>query len=136
MHPQTATVVGPAGEEIYTDPMNRVKVRFHWDRLNPGDEKASCWVRVSYPNAGEGWGAVHVPRIGQEVIITFLDGDADRPIITGRIYNGEQTPDWHSDGRLSGYKSKEYKGGGYNQLVMDDNTEQNRVQLYSSNTNC
>ena len=135
MHPQTATVVGPAGEEIYTDPMNRVKVRFHWDRLNPGDEKASCWVRVSYPNAGEGWGAVHVPRIGQEVIVTFLDGDADRPIVTGRIYNGEQTPDWHSDGRLSGYKSKEYKGGGFNQLVMDDNTEQNRIQLFSSNTN-
>lgn len=134
MHPQTATVVGPAGEEIHTDTLNRVKVRFHWDRLNPGDEKASCWVRVSYPNAGEGYGAVHVPRIGQEVIITFLDGDADRPIITGRIYNGEQTPQWHTDGRLSGYKSKEYKGAGFNQLVMDDNAGQNRVQLYSSNT--
>ena len=135
MHAQTATVVGPAGEEIYTDRLNRVKVRFHWDRLNPGDEKASCWVRVSYPNAGEGWGAVHVPRIGQEVIITFLDGDADRPIITGRIYNGEQTPHWHSNGCLSGYKSKEYKGPGFNQLVMDDTSEQNRVQLFSSNTN-
>lgn len=134
LHPQTATVVGPEGEEIHTDTLNRVKVRFHWDRLNPGDEKASCWVRVSYPNAGEGWGAVHVPRIGQEVIITFLDGDADRPIITGRIYNGEQTPQWHTDGRLSGYKSKEYKGAGFNQLVMDDNSGQNRVQLYSSNT--
>ncbi|MFP5391008.1 MAG: type VI secretion system Vgr family protein [Gammaproteobacteria bacterium] len=135
MHPQTATVVGPANEEIHTDHLNRVKVRFHWDRLNPGDEKSSCWVRVSYPNAGEGWGAVHVPRIGQEVIISFLDGDADRPIITGRIYNGEQTPQWHTDGRLSGYRSKEYKGSGFNQLVMDDNSEQNRVQLYSSNTN-
>ncbi|CAM3183939.1 type VI secretion system Vgr family protein [Janthinobacterium lividum] len=134
MHPQTATVVGPAGEEIHTDTLNRVKVRFHWDRLNPGDEKASCWVRVSYPNAGEGYGAVHVPRVGQEVIITFLDGDVDRPIITGRIYNGEQAPQWHTDGRMSGYKSKEYKGAGFNQLVMDDNTEQNRVQLYSSNT--
>ncbi len=135
MHPQTATVVGPAGEEIFTDSLNRVKVRFHWDRLNPGDEKASCWVRVSYPNAGQGWGAVHVPRIAQEVIVTFLDGDIDRPIITGRIYNGEQAPQWHSDGRLSGYKSKEYKGAGFNQLVMDDNTAQNRIHLYSSNTN-
>jgi type VI secretion system secreted protein VgrG len=135
MHAQTAIVVGPADEEIYTDHLNRVKVRFHWDRLNPGDEKASCWVRVSYPNAGEGWGAVHVPRIGQEVIITFLDGDADRPIITGRIYNGEQAPHWHSNGRLSGYKSKEYKGAGFNQLVMDDTSEQNRIQLFSSNTN-
>lgn len=135
MHPQTATVVGPAGEEIFTDTLNRVKVRFHWDRINPGDEKASCWVRVSYPNAGQGWGAVHVPRIGQEVIITFLDADIDRPIITGRIYNGEQNPQWHTDGRLSGYKSKEFKGAGYNHLVMDDNTSQNRIQLYSSNTN-
>ena len=135
MHPQTATVVGPAGEEIFTDALNRVKVRFHWDRINPGDEKASCWVRVSYPNAGQGWGAVHVPRIGQEVIITFLDADIDRPIITGRIYNGEQNPQWHTDGRLSGYKSKEYKGAGYNQLVMYDNTSQNRIQLYSSSAN-
>ncbi|GGY96333.1 type VI secretion system Vgr family protein [Pseudoduganella plicata] len=135
MSTQTATVVGPTEEEIYTDHLNRVKVRFHWDRLNPGDEKASCWVRVSYPNAGDGWGAVHVPRIGQEVLITYLDGDADRPVITGRIYNGEQMPDWHSDGRLSGYKSKEYKGAGYNQLVMDDTSEQSRLQLFSSNTN-
>ena len=135
MHAQTAIVVGPASEEIYTDHLNRVKVRFHWDRLNSGNEKASCWVRVSYPNAGEGWGAVHVPRIGQEVIITFLDGDPDRPIITGRIYNGEQAPHWHSNGRLSGYKSKEYKGAGFNQLVMDDTSEQNRVQLFSSHTN-
>ncbi|WP_413673206.1 type VI secretion system Vgr family protein [Massilia cellulosiltytica] len=135
MHAQTATVVGPAAEEIYTDNLNRVKVRFHWDRLNPGDEKASCWVRVSYPNAGDGWGAVHVPRIGQEVIITFLDGDADRPIITGRIYNGEQAPHWHSNGCLSGYKSKEYKGAGFNQLVMDDTSEQNRAQLFSSHAN-
>jgi type VI secretion system secreted protein VgrG len=134
MHPQTATVVGPEGEEIYTDSLNRVKVRFHWDRINGGDEKASCWVRSSYQNAGEGWGAVHVPRINQEVIITFLDGDLDRPIITGRVYNGTQAPQWHTDGRLSGYRSKEYKGAGFNQLVMDDNTEQNRVQLYSSNT--
>lgn len=134
MHPQTATVVGPADEEIYTDALNRVKVRFHWDRLNTGDENASCWVRVSNPSAGEGWGAVHVPRIGHEVIITFLDGDADRPIITGHVYNGEKAPQWHTDGRMSGYKSKEYKGVGFNQLVMDDNPEQGRVQLYSSNT--
>ena len=135
LHAQTATVVGPTGEEIYTDQLNRVKVRFHWDRLNPGDEKASCWVRVSYPNAGAGWGAVHVPRVGQEVIITFLDGDADRPIITGRIYNGRQAPNWHSDGRLSGYKSKELHGAGFNQLVMDDTSGQNRVNLFSSSSN-
>ena len=135
LHPQTAVVVGPAGEEIYTDHLNRVKVQFRWDRQNPGDEKASCWVRVSYPNAGQGWGGVNVPRVGQEVIVTFLGGNADRPIITGRLYNENQTPQWHTDGKLSGYKSKEYKGSGFNQLVLDDTTNQNRVHLYSSNTN-
>ncbi|MEO6917547.1 MAG: type VI secretion system Vgr family protein [Collimonas sp.] len=135
MHTQIATVVGPENEEIYTDSLNRVKVLFPWNRLNPGDEKASCWVRVSYPNAGRGYGALNVPRKGQEVVVTFLGSDPDRPLITGRVYNGVQTPDWHTDGKLSGYKSKEYKGSGFTQLVMDDNTNQNRVQLYSSNTN-
>lgn len=134
LHPQTAVVVGPSGEEIYTDQLNRVKVRLRWDRINPGDEKASCWVRVSYPNAGQGWGGLHVPRIGQEVIVTFLDGDADRPVITGRLYNNDQGPQWHTDGKLSGYKSKEYKGSGFNQLVLDDTSTQNRVHLYSTNT--
>lgn len=135
LHPQTAVVVGPAGEEIHTDQLNRVKVLFRWDRLNPGDERASCWVRVSYPNAGQGWGGLNVPRIGQEVIVTFLDGDADRPVVTGRLYNADQAPHWHTDGKLSGYKSKEYKGSGYNQLVLDDTSGQNRVHLYSTNTN-
>lgn len=134
LHPQTAVVVGPANEEIYTDHLNRVKVQFRWDRQNPGDERASCWVRVSYPNAGQGWGGLNVPRIRQEVIVTFLNGDADRPVITGRLYNEEQAPQWHTDGRLSGYKSKEYNGSGFNQLVLDDTTGQNRTQLYSTNT--
>jgi type VI secretion system secreted protein VgrG len=133
LHPQTAVVVGPADEEIHTDHLNRVKVQFRWDRQNPGDEHASCWVRVSYPNAGRDWGGVNVPRIRQEVIVTFLDGDADRPVITGRLYNEDQAPQWHTDGRLSGYKSKEYKGSGFNQLVLDDTTAQNRTQLYSTN---
>jgi type VI secretion system secreted protein VgrG len=134
LHPQTAVVVGPAGEEVYTDHLNRVKVRFRWDRQNPGDERASCWVRVSYPNAGQAWGGLNVPRIGQEVIVTFLGGDADRPVITGRLYNEDQVPQWHTNGRLSGYKSKEFKGNGFNQLVLDDTTNQNRVHLYSTNT--
>ena len=134
LHPQTAIVVGPAGDEIYTDRLNRVKVQFRWDRRSARDERSSCWVRVSYPNAGQGWGALNVPRIGQEVIITFLDGDADRPVITGRLYNEEQAPQWHTDGKLSGYKSKEYKGSGFNQLVFDDTSNQNRIHLYSTNT--
>ncbi|RYD20834.1 MAG: type VI secretion system tip protein VgrG, partial [Spirochaetia bacterium] len=82
-----------------------------------------------------GWGGVHVPRVGQEVIITFLGGDGDRPVVTGRLYNTEQAPQWHTDGRLSGYKSKEYKGAGFNQLVFDDTTGQNRAHLYTTSTN-
>ena len=134
MPTQTATVVGPSGEEVFTDQLNRVKVHMHWDRLNSGDEKASCWVRVSYPNAGGNWGGIFVPRIGQEVIITYMDGDPDRPVITGRVYNSACAPQWHTQGQLSGYKSKEHKGSGYNQLVLDDSTGQNRAQLYSTQT--
>ncbi|AYR23466.1 type VI secretion system Vgr family protein [Herbaspirillum rubrisubalbicans] len=134
LHPQTAIVVGPGGEEVYTDHLNRIKVQFHWDRINPGNEAASCWVRVSYPNAGQYWGAINVPRIGQEVIVSFLNGDPDRPVVTGRLFNEEQRPQWHSNGRLSGLKSKEFGGDGFNQLVMDDSHQQNRLHLYSSHT--
>jgi type VI secretion system secreted protein VgrG len=129
---QTATVVGPSGQEVYTDSLNRIKVRFHWDRLNDGDENASCWVRVMQSDSGNGYGGVHSPRIGEEVIVAWLDDDCDRPLVTGRLYNGKTTPQWHSNGILSGFKSKEYGGSGYNQLVMDDATGQNRVQLASS----
>jgi len=90
--PQTAIVVGPSGDEIYTDKYGRVKVQFHWDRRGKKDENSSCWVRVSHPWAGKGWGAVATPRIGQEVIVDFLEGDPDQPIITGRVYNEENQP--------------------------------------------
>ncbi|MGF6573014.1 type VI secretion system secreted protein VgrG [Paraburkholderia sp. GAS333] len=132
---QTAIVVGPANEEVYTDSLNRIKVRFHWDRLDSGDEKASCWVRVAMSDTGGGYGGVHVPRIGEEVLVGWVDGDCDRPLVTGRVYNGGTQPHWHSNGLLSGYKSKEYQGSGYNQMVMDDSTGQNRVDLYSTSTN-
>ncbi|TGP40574.1 type VI secretion system tip protein VgrG [bacterium M00.F.Ca.ET.228.01.1.1] len=132
MHMQTATVVGPQQEEVFTDSLNRVKVRMHWDRLNGGDENASCWVRVMSPNAGGTLGGVFVPRVGHEVAIVYLDGDCDRPVVGGSLFNGQQTPQWHSNGLLSGYKSKEFQGAGYNQLVMDDSTGQNRAQLFSS----
>ncbi|AXE92457.1 type VI secretion system Vgr family protein [Paraburkholderia terricola] len=135
MHLQSAIVVGPANEEVYTDALNRIKVRFHWDRLNDGDEKASCWLRVAMSDTGGGYGGVHVPRIGEEVLINWTDGDCDRPLVTGRVYNGATQPPWHSNGLLSGYRSKEYQGSGYNQMVMDDATGQNRVHLYSSSTN-
>ncbi|WP_026120899.1 type VI secretion system Vgr family protein [Paraburkholderia kururiensis] len=135
MRLQTATVVGPAGEEVYTDSLNRIKVRLHWDRINTGDEKASCWVRVAHSDTGSRYGGVHVPRIGEEVIINWMDGDCDRPVVTGRLYNADKAPHWHTNGLLSGYKSKEYGGSGYNQLVLDDSTGQNRVQFYTTSTN-
>ncbi|KAF1038630.1 MAG: Actin cross-linking toxin VgrG1 [Burkholderia lata] len=130
MHLQTATVVGPGNEEVYTDSLNRIMVRMHWDRRN--DSAATCWVRVAFSDTGGGYGSVHVPRVGEEVTIDWVGGDCDRPIATGRVYNGATQPRWHTNGILSGYRSKEYGGQGYNQLVMDDATGQNRLQLFSS----
>jgi type VI secretion system secreted protein VgrG len=121
--PQTAIVTGPAGEEIWTDKYGRVKVQFHWDREGQRDENSSCWVRVSHPWAGKNWGAVAVPRIGQEVIVEFLEGDPDQPIITGRVYNAEAMPPFGLPAAavISGLKSNSTKGGGgYNEYVMDD----------------
>lgn len=135
MHLQTATVAGPKGEEVHTDELNRIKVRFHWDRQNEGDERASCWLRVASSDTGSGYGSVHVPRIGEEVVVDWMSGDCDRPIVTARLYNGATKPQWHTDGLLSGFRSKEYAGSGYNQLVMDDSTGQSRAQLYSSTAN-
>jgi type VI secretion system secreted protein VgrG len=132
---ESAIVVGPQNEEVYTDELNRVKVRFIWDRLNSGDERASCWLRVVQSDTGGGYGGVHLPRVGEEVLVDYVDGDCDRPIVVARVYNGATKPQWHSNGLLSGYRSKEYGGSGYNQFVMDDATGQNRLQLYSSSAN-
>lgn len=105
--PQTATVVGPAAQEIWTDQHGRVKCQFHWDRYGGSDENSSCWIRVSQPWAGKGWGGISIPRIGQEVIVDFLEGDPDRPIITGRVYNGANKPPYPlpSGAVISGMKS-------------------------------
>ncbi|MEQ6250631.1 type VI secretion system tip protein TssI/VgrG [Sulfitobacter sp. HNIBRBA3233] len=121
--PQTARVVGPSGEEIYTDEYARVKVQFFWDRLGDWDEGSTCWIRVSAAWAGAGWGFIQIPRIGQEVIVDFLDGDPDRPIITGRVYNAEQMPpyDLPANATQSGWKSASSKGGGgWNELRFED----------------
>jgi len=120
--PQTAVVVGPAGEEIHCDEFGRVKVQFFWDREGKMDEDSSCWVRVSHPWAGKGWGAISIPRIGQEVIVDFLEGDPDQPIITGRVYNSDQTAPFELPAKkmVSGIKSNTHKGKGYNELTMDD----------------
>jgi type VI secretion system secreted protein VgrG len=135
MQLETAIVVGPAGEEVYTDTLNRVKVIFIWDRLNPGNEQASCWVRVAQSDTGGGYGSVHIPRVGEEVIVGYLGGDCDRPLVLHRVYNSAVSPQWHSNGILSGYRSKEYSGAGYNEMVMDDATGQNRARLFSSTSN-
>jgi type VI secretion system secreted protein VgrG len=130
--PQTAVVVGPAGDEIYTDKFGRVKVQFHWDRLGKKDQNSSCWIRVSHPWAGKGWGSVATPRIGQEVIVDFLEGDPDQPIITGRVYNAENTPPFGfpAGAVLSGIKSNTHKGGGNNELSMDDTAGKERVFIH------
>lgn len=113
--PQTAVVVGPAGDEIYTDKYGRVKVQFHWDRYGKKDDKSSCWVRVSHPWAGKNYGAIHIPRIGQEVVVDFLEGDPDQPLITGRVYNAEQMPPWDlpANATQSGILTRSSKGGAY-----------------------
>ncbi len=90
--PQTAIVVGKAGEEIWTDEHGRVKVQFHWDRYGMEDENSSCWMRVSQVHAGKGFGGIDIPRIGEEVIVSCLEGDPDQPIITGRVYNSDNKP--------------------------------------------
>ncbi|MEK6750135.1 MAG: type VI secretion system tip protein TssI/VgrG [Pseudomonadota bacterium] len=129
---QTAVVVGPKGEEIYTDEYGRVKVQFHWDRVGTSDEKSSCWVRVSQLWAGPGWGAIFIPRIGQEVIVSFVDGDPDRPLITGRVYNGDNFPPYPlpKEKNKSAIRSDTTPGGTTsNELMMDDTKDKTRVHL-------
>ncbi len=130
--PQTAEVVGPSGEEIYTDKHGRVKVQFHWDRLGKKNENSSCWIRVSHPWAGKGWGAVSIPRIGQEVIVDFLEGDPDKPIITGRVYNADVMPpyDLPASAVVSGTKSNTHKGKGYNEFSLDDTAGKEKITVH------
>jgi type VI secretion system secreted protein VgrG len=120
---QTAIVVGPAGEEIYPDKYGRVKVQFHWDRKGKRNEDSSCWIRVAQLWAGSGWGAMYIPRIGQEVVIDFLEGDPDRPIIIGCVYHGNNMPPYPlpNDKTKSGIKSdSSLGGGGFNEIRFED----------------
>ena len=131
--PQTAIVVGPAGEEICTDKYGRVKVLFHWDRYSKADENSSCWIRVSQGLAGKGWGAITNPRIGQEVIVEFLEGDPDRPIITGRVYNGEAMPPYAlpANQTMSTIKSNSSKGGsGFNEIRLEDKKGEEQIYMH------
>lgn len=120
---QTATVVGKSGEEIWTDQYGRIVVQFHWDQVGQNDEKSSCWIRVSQTWAGKGWGSIFIPRIGQEVIVSFLEGNPDRPIVTGCVYNAQQVvpytlPDEQTKSTIKSNSSK--GGGGFNEIRFED----------------
>jgi uncharacterized protein involved in type VI secretion and phage assembly len=134
--PQTAIVVGPAGDEIYTDKYGRVKVQFHWDRYGKKDQNSSCWIRVSHPWAGQNWGMIAIPRIGQEVIVEFLEGDPDRPIITGRVYNADQMPPYALPANMTqtGIKTRSTKGGGvanFNEIRFEDKKGAEQVYIHA-----
>ena len=130
---QTAVVVGKKGEEIWVDKYGRVKVQFYWDRAGKMDENSSCWIRVAQLWAGKGWGAIFTPRIGQEVVVDFLEGDPDRPIITGRVYNADQTvpytlPDEQTKSTVKSMSSK--GGGGFNEIRLEDKKGSEQVFIH------
>lgn len=131
---QTATVVGKSGEEIWTDQYGRVVVQFHWDRLGKKDEKSSCWIRVAQGWAGKAWGSVFIPRVGMEVIVSFLDGDPDQPIVSGCVYNAEQTVPYALPGEQtkSTLKSNSSKGGGgFNELRFEDKKDAEEIYVHA-----
>lgn len=131
---QTAIVVGPDGEEIYTDKYGRVKVQFHWDREGKYNENSSCWMRVSTAWAGKGWGQISLPRIGQEVIVDFLEGDPDRPIIVGRVYNADSMPPYTLPDEMTKSTVKTYSskgGGGFNEFRMEDKKGEEQLFMHA-----
>lgn len=134
--PQTAIVVGKAGEEIWTDKYGRVKVQFHWDREGKKDDQSSCWIRVAQLWAGKTWGGMHIPRVGQEVVVEFLEGDPDRPLITGRVYNFDQMPPYTlpANATQSGIKSRSSKEGlaeNFNELRFEDKKGSEHVYFHA-----
>jgi len=131
---QTAIVVGPKGEEIYTDEFGRVKVQFHWDREGKYDEKSSCWIRVSQGWAGQNWGMMFLPRVGQEVIVDFIEGDPDRPIITGRVYNGEKKVPYdlpNEKTKSTVLSNSSLGGGGSNEIRFEDKKGKEEIYVHA-----
>ena len=132
--PQTAMVVGPENQEISTDEYGRVKVKFHWDHLEEANENSSCWIRVAQVWAGKNWGAMYIPRKGQEVIVEFLEGDPDRPIITGRVYNDKAMPPYvpKTNPTISTIKSNSSKGGGgFNEIRFEDKKGEEQIFIHA-----
>lgn len=139
--PQTAVIVGPASERkkdgIHVDEYSRVKAQFHWDREHDRDDEKCCWMRVSQAHAGKGWGYIDIPRVGEEVIVDFIEGDPDRPIITGRVYNGDVTPPFAlTEGENAknktrrGNTTKTYGAGGFNEMSMDDTPGEEQIRIH------
>jgi len=131
---QTAVIVGPSGEEIYTDEFGRVKVRFHWDRRGSNDENSSCWIRVGQLWSGNEWGAMFIPRVGQEVIVDFIEGDPDRPLITGRVYNRDNMPPYALPAQKTRSTIKSYStpgGNGFNEIRFEDKTGEEQLFIHA-----
>jgi type VI secretion system secreted protein VgrG len=134
--PQTALVVGPAGEEIHTDKYGRVKLQFHWDRQGRKDDKSSRWVRVAHTWSGKEWGSVYIPRIGMEAVVEFIEGDPDRPIVVGTVYNANNMPPWALPANKTqrGLKTRSSKGGSgdnYNELMFEDKKGSELVRFHA-----
>lgn len=144
--PQTATVVGKNKEEIWTDKYGRIKVNFHWDKQSKSVELSSCWMRVSQSMAGKNWGSIYIPRVGQEVIVDFLQGDPDQPVVIGCVYNGSSLPPYSlpNNATFSGFKSRSTKNGGqFNELRFDDKQGEEQLFIHAAknqditvNNNC
>jgi type VI secretion system secreted protein VgrG len=131
---QTAIVVGKSGEEIWTDKYGRVKVQFHWDQKGKNDENSSCWIRVDYGWAGKNWGGIFLPRIGQEVVVSYLEGDPDRPLITGAVYNSDQTVPYTlpQEQTKSTVKTNTSKGGGgFNEIRFEDKKDSEELYVHA-----
>jgi type VI secretion system secreted protein VgrG len=126
--PQTAIVVGPPGEKIFTDKYGRVRVQFHWDRYGKYDDKSSCWIRVSHARAGGGWGDVSLPHVGHEVVVSFLEGDPDRPLVTGRVYNGENAKTMAMPGNKTQSGIKDHSG---NEILMEGKGGSEDVRVHA-----
>jgi type VI secretion system secreted protein VgrG len=133
--PQTAIIVGPPGEEIFTDELGRVKVQFHWDRNGKYNDHSSCWVRVAQSGASGGFGSIQIPRVGDEVVVVFLDGNPDRPLIMGSVYNSKNTPPWSlpANKTQSGFLTRSIKGKGSNanSFMFEDKSGAEKVSLHA-----
>ena len=133
---QTAVVVGNSGDEIFTDKYGRIKVQFPWDRQGQNNADSSCWIRVATPWAGTQWGIVHIPRVGQEVVVAFEEGDPDRPIVVGSVYNAQEMPPYTLPDNMtqSGYLGRSSKSGtsdNFNQLRFEDKKDSEEIYFHA-----